>query len=157
MWKSLGGIMLNGVPREVPRPKPKGPQARRVLAARLPEGLHSPWYPKGFSHIFILLASRTSKEGFISANGIPRQYHGHFTGHGFPILVELNPNILVWHVERMYSIHGLVLSVQDVYLDPLLAWWLEGTVIAFKGQWHGQGPAMIALYYITSNQLILTI
>ena len=32
--------MVNGVPREVPRPKPEGPQAPRVLAAGLSEGLH---------------------------------------------------------------------------------------------------------------------
>ena len=32
-----------------------------------------------------------------------REYHGQYTGHGFPILVELNPNILVRHVERMHK------------------------------------------------------
>ena len=32
VWKSRGGIMVNGVPREVPGPKPKGPQAPRGLA-----------------------------------------------------------------------------------------------------------------------------
>ena len=32
--------MVNGVTREVPRPKPEGPQAPRVLSAGLPEGLH---------------------------------------------------------------------------------------------------------------------
>ena len=30
--KNLGGIMVNVVPREVPRPKPLGPAAPRVLA-----------------------------------------------------------------------------------------------------------------------------
>ena len=35
--ESRGGIMVNGVPREVPRPKPEGPQAPRVLAAGPPE------------------------------------------------------------------------------------------------------------------------
>ena len=34
--------MVNGVPSKVPRPKPKGPQAREFLAKELPEGLHSP-------------------------------------------------------------------------------------------------------------------
>ena len=38
--ESRGGIMVNGVHREVPRPKPEGPQAPRVLAAGLSEGLH---------------------------------------------------------------------------------------------------------------------
>ena len=32
--------MVNGVPREVPRPKPSGPEAPRVFAAGLSEGLH---------------------------------------------------------------------------------------------------------------------
>ena len=44
--------MVIGVPREVPRQKPKGPQAPTVLA---------------FPHIFIHLSSRTSKEGFLSS------------------------------------------------------------------------------------------
>ena len=30
--KNLGGIMVNVVPREVPRPKPLGPAVPRVLA-----------------------------------------------------------------------------------------------------------------------------
>ena len=42
LWKSRGGIMVNGVPREVKRPKPEGPQAPRVLAAGPPEAQHSP-------------------------------------------------------------------------------------------------------------------
>ena len=33
--------MVNGVPREVPRPKPKGPQAPRVSATGPPEPQHS--------------------------------------------------------------------------------------------------------------------
>ena len=40
--------MVNVVPREVPRPKPEGPQAPRVLAAGPPEAQHSPWYLQGF-------------------------------------------------------------------------------------------------------------
>ena len=42
VWKSQGGIMVNGVSTEVPRPKPEEPHALRVLAAGLPEGLPSP-------------------------------------------------------------------------------------------------------------------
>ena len=34
--------MVNVVPREVPRPKPEGPQALRVLAAGPTEAQHSP-------------------------------------------------------------------------------------------------------------------
>ena len=40
--------MVNVVPREVPRPKPEGPQAPRVLAAGPLEAQHSPWYLQGF-------------------------------------------------------------------------------------------------------------
>ena len=43
VWKSQGGIMVNGVPRELPRSKPEGSQAPRFFfAAELSEGLHSP-------------------------------------------------------------------------------------------------------------------
>ena len=40
--------MVNVVGREVPRPKPKGPQAPRVLAAGSSEAQHSPWHLQGF-------------------------------------------------------------------------------------------------------------
>ena len=48
IWKSRGDIMVNGVPREVPR--------------------HSIHYdtPKAFQYNVIISASRTSKEGFLS-------------------------------------------------------------------------------------------
>ena len=36
IWKSRGGRVVNGVSREVPRPKPEGPEPPRVLAAGLP-------------------------------------------------------------------------------------------------------------------------
>ena len=32
IWRSLGGIMVNGVPREVPRQKPEGPQCVQQAA-----------------------------------------------------------------------------------------------------------------------------
>ena len=57
--------MVNGDPREVPRPKPEGPQAPRVLTAELSEGLefhHDT--PKDFSQIFILLSSRARIRNF---------------------------------------------------------------------------------------------
>ena len=47
--------MVNVVPREVPRPKPEGPQAPRVLAAGPPEAQHLPWYLQGFFHKMSLL------------------------------------------------------------------------------------------------------
>ena len=40
--KKPKGIMVNVVPREIPRPKPEGPQAPRVLAAEPPEAQHLP-------------------------------------------------------------------------------------------------------------------
>ena len=42
VWKSRGGIMVNGVPREVLKSKPKGRRPQGLLAAGLPKGLHSP-------------------------------------------------------------------------------------------------------------------
>ena len=71
IWKSRGGIMVNGVLWEVPRPKPEGPQAPRVFAVGPLEALHS--------HI-ILSASRTSKEGFLSLAANPTCAQGvHWT------------------------------------------------------------------------------
>ena len=40
--------MVNVVPKEVPWPKPEGPQAPKVLAAGPPEAQHSPRYLQGF-------------------------------------------------------------------------------------------------------------
>ena len=51
--------MVNGVPREVPRPKPEGPQAPRVFCRRTFRG--TPFYhdtPKAFPQIFIILPSQ---------------------------------------------------------------------------------------------------
>ena len=42
-----------------------------------------------------------SKEGFLSAYGLPKDYHGQFLSFAGQTLVKLNPNILVWDVERM--------------------------------------------------------
>ena len=79
------GIMVNGVPREVPR-----------------HSIHRDT-PKAFPYNVILLASRPSKEGFLSANGLPREYHGQYLSFAGQTLVELNPNILVRDVERMQN------------------------------------------------------
>ena len=82
---------------EVPRPKPKGLQAPRVFA-------RGTLFTKASSHIFILLSSRTSKEGFLLpmvSLGTPLE-----TVEGIKPspLVELNPNMLVGDVERMYNV-----------------------------------------------------
>ena len=55
--KSRGGILVNGVPREVPN------------------YIHHDT-PKAFPYIVILSASQTRKEGFLLAKGRPREYHG---------------------------------------------------------------------------------
>ena len=88
---------------KVPRPKPEGLQAPRVPR----DSIHHDT-PKAFPHIFILLTSRTSKEGFLSANGVPGDTTGNYAGHGFPILVEINSNMVVRDVERMNSNEFLV-------------------------------------------------
>ena len=54
IWKSRGGRVVNGVPREVPRQKPKGPQALAGFGCGT------------FPYNVILWSSRTSKEGFFS-------------------------------------------------------------------------------------------
>ena len=60
--------MVKRVFREVPRPKPEGPQAQGVFLLRdfLRDSIHNDT-PKAFTHILILLSSRTSKERFLSA------------------------------------------------------------------------------------------
>ena len=58
--------------------------------------------PRLFPYNVILLASWTSKERFLSFNGLPREYHGQYLSFAGQTLVELNPNILVRGVERMY-------------------------------------------------------
>ena len=68
--------MLNGVPREVARPKPKKPQARGFLPQDfLRDNIYSD-KSKAFPHIFILLSSWTRQEGFLSL----AEYHGQYTG-----------------------------------------------------------------------------
>ena len=50
MCRKDSGIMVNGVPWEVPRQKKiLGLATPRVLTLGVPYGLHSPWYPLGFS------------------------------------------------------------------------------------------------------------
>ena len=90
--------MVNGVPREVPRPKPEGPQAPRVLAVGLPR-------PPRLFHImsFFRLPGLVKRDFFHwrQTQPVPRESIGHYTGLGQGILLELNPNILVRDEERM--------------------------------------------------------
>ena len=61
---SWAGIMVNGVPREVPMPRD------------LPRESSHHDSPKAFPYDVILWSYRTSKEVFPSADGHPREYHG---------------------------------------------------------------------------------
>ena len=83
VWKSRGGIMVNGV---FPR-----------------DSIHHDT-SKAFPHIFILLSSWSSKEGFLSANGLPREYHGQCLQLKVQTLVEANPDILFRDVEIMMQL-----------------------------------------------------
>ena len=82
--------MVNGIPWEVPRPKPEVPQAPEGFWPRdFPRDSIHHDTPKAFPHIFILLSSRTSKEEFLSVNGLLMKYCGQYTGHGNPILSKI--------------------------------------------------------------------
>ena len=71
------GIMVNGVPREVPRPKSKGAAGPKGFGRGTSprDSIHHDT-PKALPHIFILYSSRTSKEGFLSVNGLFKEYRG---------------------------------------------------------------------------------
>ena len=104
-----------------------GPKAKTLGAA----GLDGFWLrdlprlsihhetPKAFPYVN-LLASRTSKEGFISANGLPREYHGQYLSFAGQTLVKLNPIILVRDVKRMSYPELLRLSLS---LQPTTQVW----------------------------------
>ena len=96
---------MNGV-REVPRPKPEWPAAKRFfLAAGLPKGLHSPRYPQGFSmqcHYFII---PNKSMRFLSANGAPREYHSQYEGINID---SGKSNIIVRVGEIMLIIRGML-------------------------------------------------
>ena len=65
VWKSQGGIRVNGVPKEVLRPKPEGLQVLRVFGRGTSRGnLFTKIHPRLFPHIFILLASQASMLNF---------------------------------------------------------------------------------------------
>ena len=102
MWKSQGCMVVNGVLREVPRPKSEGAAdskgfwPRDFLRNSIPYDT-----PKAFPHTFILSSSRSSKEGFIFSMvslGPPLE-----NGDGMKPspLVELNADIVVRDVKRM--------------------------------------------------------
>ena len=93
--------MVNGVPGEVPRPKPEGRRPKDFWLRDFPRDSIHIDTPKAFPNIFILSSSWTSKEGFLFpmvSLGTPLE-----NGEGMKPspLVELNPNMVVRDLERM--------------------------------------------------------
>ena len=81
----------------------------KTRGATSPKGFWPPDLPRHFIHHgtpndfpynVILLAFWTSEEGFLSVNGLPREYHGQYLSFAGQTLVKLNPNIIVREVER---------------------------------------------------------
>jgi hypothetical protein len=105
-----------------PPPFPK-PKTRRAACLKgfwlrdLPRDSIHHDSPEVFPYNIIIWPSQTSKEGFLSVNGLPREYHGHYTKHGNPIMVDLNPTILVRHVQRMRSAHWSATSTVEPALS----------------------------------------
>ena len=78
------GIVVNGVPREVPRPKTKSRRTKGFWPRDLPrDSIHHDSLSKVFPYNIISFSSQTStsREEFIFANGLIREYHGQYTGH----------------------------------------------------------------------------
>ena len=48
----------------------------------------------------VLLVRDALKEEFLSSNKLPREYHGQYLFFAGQTLTELNPNILLWDVEK---------------------------------------------------------
>ena len=130
VWKSRGCIMVNGVPMEVPRPKSKGPQAPRVFGRGTSRG--TPFtmiHPRLFQTFSFFRHPGLVKRDFFF-QWCPRDTIGKWRGHEAPPLVELNPNMLVRDVERMYS--GILYSKILHSAILLLAILYSGTNIQFS-------------------------
>ena len=97
--------MVNGVPRDVPRPKPEGPQAPRVLGRGTSQG--NPFtmiHPRLFHTFLFFCHPGLVKRDFFhwrQIQPLPREYHGQCYSAEEQTLVEFNPHILVRDVERM--------------------------------------------------------
>ena len=98
--------MVNGVPGEVSRPKAKGPQAPRVLAAGLPQGTPlTTLHPRLFHIMSFFSHPGLEKRDFFccrQTQPVPREYHTQCYVVEVKTL-ELNPSILVRRLQRMYS------------------------------------------------------
>ena len=75
----------------------------------------------GFSIHFHFLSSRTTNDAFLSANGLPREYHGQGMQLKVQTLLKLSPHILVRDIERMYCIiYFMTLWSQGFVTDLLI-------------------------------------
>ena len=101
--------MVNGVLGEVPRPKPDGPLAPRVLAAGLPRGTpFTTLKPRLFHKMSFFGHPGHVKGDFFhcrQTQPVPREYHTQCYIVGVQTLVELNANTLVRRFQRMYDEH----------------------------------------------------
>ena len=62
-----------------PKAKIRGDGGPKVFWLQdLPRDLIHDDSPMAFPYNVIISASRTRKEGFLSANGLPREYHGQY-------------------------------------------------------------------------------
>ena len=93
------------MPRDVPRPKPEGPQAPKGFGRGSSRGTPFSMITPRVLHImsifrlFILV-----KRDFFhwrQTQPVPRESIGHYSGLGQGMLLEINPNILVRDEERM--------------------------------------------------------
>ena len=97
--------MVNEVPREVPRPKPEGPQAPRVFGRGSSRGTaFTTMHPRLFHRFSFVCHPEPVRRDFFycrQTQPAPTEYHTQCYVFEVKKLVELNPNKLVWHVERM--------------------------------------------------------
>ena len=106
--------MVIGAPREVPGEKPKGPRAQRDLAAGLSRGTpFTTLHPRLFHIMSFFGHPGLVKWDFFDCcqtQPVPREYHTKCYIVEVQTLVELNPNILVWHFQRIYHIQTQLFS-----------------------------------------------
>ena len=105
--KSQGGIVVNGVPREVSRPKPGGPQAPWVFGRGTSQGTTFTMIPPRLFHKFSLFCQPGPVEkDFLhcrKTKPVPREYHTPYYLVEVKTLVEFYPKILVtlyWNPNR---------------------------------------------------------
>ena len=97
--------MVIGVPWEVPRPKPDGPEALRVFGRGTSRGTpFTTIHPRLFHTFSFFRHPGPVRRDFLycrQTQPAPREYHTQCYVVEVQTLVELNPNILVRDVEIM--------------------------------------------------------